>query len=463
MTISLHRRLVLTLLGLILTSWLISVVLTALYAQQTLTQQVDRQLMHYMDMSMHSVGMIYTDPVITRYYESSAQRSLTKEGLSRVRGFGSQGRDLASNLWFKGTQVLVGKEAPVFPQPVAEGVIQTYLAAHGEVSSWRILYRYEESGNIWVAVGVNMASVSSMTGTALLRSLFPLLVILPLILGVLVWGVGRGLRPLGQLAATIAARKPQALEPIKLQEVPRELQPVVSALNGLLERLQEALISERRFTSNAAHELQTPLAAIKAEVQQARRQLQDAEGKQILGRIEVRVSRATETVTQLLTLARLDPEQQFNHRPLALNPLLITAIADVGHLAVERNLDIRLDDEPGLQLDGHEEWMRILMRNLLCNAFKYASAGGRVLISLRREEGGIRLIVANDCEPIPEAQRARLLDRFYSLPGREGGGVGLGLSIVQRIAELHGATIRLDSWEGDAGLLVDLLFPVGRL
>lgn len=460
MSLSLHRRLVLTLLGLILTSWLISVVLTAVFTQQTMIQQVDRQLAHYMEMSMHSLGMIYSDPVITQYYESSAQRSITEQGLSRVRGFGSQGKDLASNLWFNDTQVLVGKEAPAFPLPVEEGVVQVELSAGGSVSSWRILYRYEAAENIWIAVGVNVAAVSSMARTGLLRSLFPLLVILPLTLGVLAWGVRRGLLPLEYLAAKIAARQPQALEPITLRGVPQELQPVVSALNGLLDRLQQTLVSERRFTSNAAHELQTPLAAIKAEVQQARRQLSDAEGRQILGRIEIRVARAAETVSQMLTLARLDPAQHFSTRPLALNPLLLEVIADVGHLAVERNLDMRIEDDPGLVLDGHEEWIKILLRNLLSNAFKYATAGGRVVIALQQQSGGISLSVANDCASISDAERERLMDRFYSLPGRDGGGVGLGLSIVQRIAELHGATINLDSWEAEAGFQVEVFFAV---
>lgn len=464
MTISLHRRLVLTLLGLILTSWSISVVLTTWLTQQTLTQQVDRQLMHYMDVSLHSVGMIYSDPVITEYYQSSAERIVTEQGVSRVRGFGGQGKDLATNLWFQGTQVLVGREAPVFPQPQHDdvendGVVQVDIRHDGQVTTWRILYRYVESMDIWVAAGLNMATVSAMAKTAMLRSLFPLLVILPLTLGVLVWGVGRGLRPLQALASTIAARQPQALEAIELHSVPRELQPVVSALNDLLERLQQALINERRFTSNAAHELQTPLAAIKAEVQQARRQLNDGEGRQILTRIEVRVARATETVTQLLTLARLDPEQHFSHQTLALNPLLISVIADVGHVAVERNLDIHIEDDPELTIQGQEEWIKILLRNLLGNAFKYATAGGRVVVSLRKQADGIRLEVANDCETISEAQRQRLMDRFYSLPGREGGGVGLGLSIVQRIAELHGASIVLDSWEGETGFCVEVFFP----
>ncbi|WP_439133327.1 ATP-binding protein, partial [Pseudomaricurvus sp.] len=264
---------------------------------------------------------------------------------------------------------------------------------------------------------------------------------------------------LEHLATKISARKPSALDPIDQDGVPLEIQPVVSSLNELLDRLQQALISERRFTSNAAHELQTPLAAIKAEVQRSLRQTSDSESRQMLERIEVRVARAADTVTQMLTLARLDPEQQFGRHTIDLNRIVIDLMAEEGHLAADRHLEIEIDEDPDVTIEGHQDWIKILIRNLLNNAFKYTTAGGTVHICLKRGAEAASFSVANECEVISESQRQRLTDRFYSLPGREAGGVGLGLSIVERIADLHGATLYLTSKEGERSFLAEVRFP----
>lgn len=458
---SLHRRLVLILLSLILASWLVSVVITALYAKQTLIQQIDQQLVHYMDVSNHSMGTIYEDPKIIKHFQAKAVRLSSEPGVSRVRGFGSQGRELATNLWFKSTQVLVGNAAPAFPAPEGDGIIEADVVHDGETSTWRVLYRYDQSLDIWLATGFNMASVASMGRTAILRSVFPLFIILPLTIVILFWGVGRGLRPLGQLAEKIAARQPSALEPIDLMDVPKEIQPVVSSLNGLLDRLQRALVSERRFTSNAAHELQTPLAAIKAEVQRSQRMVSDLDSRRMLERIEVRVSRATETVRQLLTLARLDPEQEFRREPIPMNHVVIELMAEEGHWAADRQLDIEILEDPEVTVQGHMEWVTILIRNLLNNAFKYAVNGSVVQISLKENASGVVLSVANDCEPISDTEFHHLTDRFYSLPGRESGGVGLGLSIARRIADLHGATLSLQSRSEGRGFRAEVRFSDG--
>uniref|UniRef100_UPI003F6C138B hypothetical protein n=1 Tax=Pseudomaricurvus sp. TaxID=2004510 RepID=UPI003F6C138B len=162
MTISLRRRLLFILLGLILSSWLISVIITALFAQQTLLKQIDQQLAHNLEMSRYTLGSIYEDPVLADYYQSKSVPIRTEPGVARVNGFGSQGRELATNLWFKRTQILVGREAPIFPKRLQEGVVHTEINSNGETSAWRILYRYDRTLNIWIASGLNMTSVSSM-------------------------------------------------------------------------------------------------------------------------------------------------------------------------------------------------------------------------------------------------------------------------------------------------------------
>jgi len=465
MAYSLRRRLILILLALTLVTWLVAVVITALLAQQLIVRQVERQLIQYMDMAQHSVGLIFGTPELKRYYMENAPARYSRDGKTRLPGFGTRGREQATNIWFDSGQLLIGELAPAFPDPVRDGFITWREEGEGrsenESAVWRVLYRQAPETGIWLAVGVDLDHATGIGTVTFLRAVLPLLVILPLTVGILLWGVRRGLRPLDRLARSIEVRKPQALEAIDPEGVPAEIGPVVVALNGLLDRLRRALESESRFTANAAHELQTPLAAIKAEVQRYQRQATDAESRKMLERISARVSRATTTVTQLLTLARLDPEQEFQRAHIDLSELVIDAIAEEGATAVDRGLDIRVPRDSPLRVTGHPEWLKILVRNLLANAFRYSPAGGVVDVSLHRQPDGVLLRIANDCDPIPEEQRRRLADRFYTLPGNHAGGVGLGLSIVQRIAGLHGASLRLDPWQDGRGFIAEVVFPAG--
>ena len=458
MAASLRRRLVLILLALTLGTWLVSVIVTALLARQLIDRQIDRQLTHYMDMAHHSTGTIFGNPEISNYYLQMNRDVASQQGPTRVEGFGTHGRDQATNIWFDDRPVLVGAEAPQFPQPDEEGFIDWAVDNGPDSSVWRVLYRHDQEHGIWLAVGIDKAYAVNLGGVTVLRAISPLLVILPVTVAILLWGVRRGLRPLDQLAITIEARKPQLLDPIDTEGVPIELAPVVVSLNRLLDRLQRALASESRFTANAAHELQTPLAAIKAEVQRYQRQAADAGSHDMLDRIAARVSRATTTVTQLLTLARLDPDQDFHREPVNLNRLVIDAVAEEGGLAVDRGLDVRVPEERELLVQGHPEWLKILVRNLVANAFKYSPEKGLVDISLQGKPGVARLRVANDCEPIADEERQRLTDRFYSQPGNTTAGVGLGLSIVARIAELHGAELRLAALREGRGFVVEVDF-----
>jgi len=461
MTYSLHRRLILILLALTLATWLVAVVITALLAQQLIVRQVERQLVQYMDMAQHSVGLIFGTPELKRYYMQNAPEPYTREGQTRLQGFGTRGREQATNIWFESDQVVIGELAPAFPAPVHDGFITWHEPGEGGSVAWRVRYRQEPELGIWLAVGVDLDHATGIGTVTFLRAVLPLLVILPLTVGILLWGVRRGLQPLDRLAGSIEARQPQALDAIDSDDVPAEIRPVVVALNGLLDRLRRALESESRFTANAAHELQTPLAAIKAEVQRYQRQATDEESRNMLGRISARVSRATNTVTQLLTLARLDPEQEFQRMEVNLSDLVIDAIAEEGATAVERELDIRVPEDSPLRVTGHPGWLKILVRNLLANAFRYSPAGGVVDVSLHRQQDRVLLRIANDCEPIPEDQRRQLTDRFHTLAGNHAGGVGLGLSIVQRVAELHGAELRLEPWEEGRGFLAEVAFPSG--
>ncbi len=459
---SLRRNLVLILLAITVLVWLVAMVVTALLAQSLVVRQVERQLVQYIDMAHHSMSVIASSEEVRLHYWRNTPKISREAGITRVGGFGSQGSEQAANAWFDDHQVVVGELAPAFPQPVEEGFMTWKQAVGDGTVHWRVLYRYDPELNIWLAVGVDLNHAANIGRVTLLRAVLPLLVILPLTIALFLWGVRRGLRPLDQLAATIEARDPHALEPIDEAGIPVEIQPVVSALNGLLGRLQRALASESRFTANAAHELQTPLAAIKAEVQ--RYQLQsggELHDRDMLARISERVTRASSTVGQLLTLARLDPEQEFQRERVDLNELLLESIAEEGGVAVERELDIQLTECPGIVVEAHRDWLQIMLRNLVGNAFRHAPSASAVEIRLSHSKEGAVLYLANDCEPLSPAERERLLDRFSTRTESATSGVGLGLSIAKRIAELHGATLSLSAREGGQGFAVELVFPAG--
>ncbi len=458
---SLRRNLVLILLTLTLLSWLLAALVTVVLAQQLVVQQVDRQLVQYMDMAHHTQGIVLrSDPLKDFFWQRDMLLS-QEAGITRVRGFGSEGREQAVNLWFDTQQVLVGELAPAFPAPVETGFVTWPQRADDELIVWRVLYRHDPELGVWIAVGVNLQHAGGLGRAALLRAMLPLLVVLPLTVLILLWGVKRGLRPLQRLAGNIEARNPHALEPIDAADVPLEVRPVVEALNGLLDRLQRALASESRFTANAAHELQTPLAAIKAEVQRYQRQASDSAAQDMLERIAARVTRASNTVGQLLTLARLDPEQQFERRQVRLDSLLLEVIAEEGGRAMDRSLDIQLGELPSVEVSGHREWLQILLRNLVANAFKYSPQGSAVQIDLDAGPAGVQLQIANDCAAIPPAVRQGLLERFTTLPENTASGVGLGLSIAARIAELHGAGLGLGERLEGGGFVVTLHFHPG--
>lgn len=457
---SLRRNLVLLLLVLTLVTWLLAVLITGLISRQLIVQQVENQLLQYMDMTHHSSAVIFQSEEIKRYYQQNAPALSRQAGITRVRGFGDQGYKQATNLWFDDEPVVVGELAPEFPQPVEPGYITWTQVTDEGARNWRVLYRRDEQLGIWIAVGTDLDYATSIGISTLLRAMLPLMVILPLTVAIVLWSARRGLRPLVQLARRIEARETYALDPIDVEDIPVEVRPVVESLNALLHRLRRALESESRFTANAAHELQTPLAAVQAEVQRYQRQSDDG-SEAMLANISARVSRATNTVTQLLTLARLDPEQALQRESIELNELIVDTVAEEGATAVERGLDVRMPEQGPVIILGHPEWLKILLRNLVSNAFKHSERGGVVEIALDSEPDRVRLTVANDCAAIAEEDWGRLPDRFFTLPGSYAGGAGLGLSIVQRIAEQHDATVRLGSWRAGKGFLVEVVLPAG--
>lgn len=310
---------------------------------------------------------------------------------------------------------------------------------------WRVFLRQDQADRHWLLVAESQDVRDELVGKIVLRSLLPDLVGLPL-LALLVWSaIGLGLRPLEQVVRLIKARDAENLAPLTLAPLPRELEPMVAALNRLLLQVTSVLEREKRFLADAAHELRTPLAVLRIHAQNALEAPEAADRAAALQQLEGGVDRATRVVTQMLTLARLAPDAlQLAMAELDLAPYVRAELAELIPLALEREQELVLDyDETAdYRLVADAPSLGTLLQNLVGNAVQYTPPGGQIAVRLQAETQRVGLRVADSGPGVPAEQRAQLFRRFYRQG--EGRGAGLGLSIVQRIVELHGGEILLD-------------------
>ncbi len=332
-----------------------------------------------------------------------------------------------------------------------------YAVASMLGEDWRVLTRHDHHAEFMVQVAEPLGKREWLARHIALKMLWPMLLVAPVLMLLIWWFVGRGLQPLRDISREVGVRAANRLDALKMDDVPDEVAPLAVALNTLFAKLTQAFESERRFTADAAHELRTPLSALKVQAQVALRATDDNDRKDALEKVLQGVDRATHLVTQLLTLARVDPESAAaTHQRLSLRELSSRTVEDLRPMAQARQIALHLQgDDPPVRGDPGQ--IAVLLRNLLDNAIRYTPQGGWVEVVIRAGEG-VTLEVADSGSGIPQEQRERVLERFYRIPGNTEPGSGLGLSIVKRIAEIHGATISLDS-STSGGLLVRVKFP----
>jgi two-component system OmpR family sensor kinase len=316
------------------------------------------------------------------------------------------------------------------------------------------------------AIGTNIVQAAQplsvrreLAAGVALRSTLPFLILLPLLAIAILLTVRSGLAPLGRLAGELRGRSAQALEPVADKDVPEEALPLVHALNGLLARLSDSLESQRAFVADAAHELRTPLTALKLQLQLASRAQTDDERRLALAELDSGLSRATHLVEQLLTLAQQEPSADSPpHADCDLAAVARDTIASRAVIAAERGIDLGLERSDPARVRGDAAALGILLGNLVDNALRHTPRGGVVDVETRAEGGRAVLQVSDSGPGIPAAERDRVFDRFYRLPGSHGTGSGLGLAIVRRIADAHHASVALDERPG-GGLQVKVAFP----
>jgi two-component system sensor histidine kinase QseC len=326
-------------------------------------------------------------------------------------------------------------------------------------SAWRVFATYGAEDDVQVYVGEQTGSRNDILLAVLRSTLWPMALALPLLALALWWAVYRGVAPMRRLGHALAERQPAAVLPLAVNDVPSEMVPMVDALNALFVRIATLLESERRFTADAAHELRTPIAAIRAQAEVAMSETAEGPRRQALHNTLEACDRAARLVEQLLTLSRLDTVALPASSPVDMSALVRRVVAELAPKAISKNQTLELDAAESCHLQGDEILLAVLVRNLVDNAVRYSPGMARVKVSVQQRDGRVVLRVEDSGLGMTEGERQRLGERFFRVTGNTESGSGLGWSIVRRIAAVHGMLLQVEASTELGGLVVRVLGP----
>lgn len=308
--------------------------------------------------------------------------------------------------------------------------------------SWRVYNA--KLGDTIVQVAQLSSARHQIAARVAMRTVAPLILLLPFFAALIWITVGRGLAAVKHAAAHVQSRDASSLTSIPDEDLPREIQPLTHALNDLLSRLRLAIDAQSAFIADAAHELKTPLTALKLQIQLAQRAQTEEERRVAFDDLGKGLERATHLVHQLLTLARHEPNARpQNSERIDLVTLAQNAVADFVPLADVKKIDLGVTAKTAMHVQGNADALRTMLNNLLDNAIRYTPDGGRVDVLVQEKEGRASIAVKDSGPGIPDMELPRVIDRFYRVPGSVSNGSGLGLAIVQQIAAAHNADIKL--------------------
>lgn len=378
--------------------------------------------------------------VLLNSLESALQRA--HESDKRFAGHRYESK-LAFQLWEDDRLLLRSASAPETPlaqQPVGYSTLTV-----GE-HDWRVYVLDVPDSSSRVVVSEREDVRGELIRSVALRTLLPDLIGLPLLTALLWWSIGWGLAPLSRMAEQIRSRDPHNLQPLTLSPLPQELDTIAGALNRLLERIRIMRVREKRFIADAAHELRTPLAVLDLHAQNALTADNLEDRQEALNHLRDGVARATRLVTQLLTLARLEPEEESlpEYRTTNLLSEVRETLAKLSPLALEREQQLLLN------ADEQAEWLTLeepgaietLVQNLVGNAIQHSPIQSAISITLATTPRGFQLMVDDEGPGIPLHERKKVVERFQR--AGPSAGSGLGLSIVERLVKRHGGTLQLD-------------------
>lgn len=316
-----------------------------------------------------------------------------------------------------------------------EGFDDGYLT--GDNDKWRFVWLTSADKKYRIVVGQEWEYREDMALAIVTTQLVPWLIALPLMLLILIVLLSLELKPLKKLAQALRLRDPESEDPLSLKGIPGEVRPLVESLNQLFIRIHTTMVRERRFTSDAAHELRSPLTALKVQAEVAQLSDDDPQARQkALMQMQTGIERATRLVDQLLTLSRLDSLDNLQDvAEISLEELLQSAVMDIYHPAQQAHIDVRLHiNAHDITRTGQPLLLSLMVRNLLDNAIRYSPQGSIVEVTLNARNFSVK---DNGPGIAPEVL-THIGERFYRPPGQSVTGSGLGLSIVRRIATLHG-------------------------
>jgi two-component system OmpR family sensor kinase len=362
--------------------------------------------------------------------------------------------DFVMQVWTPdGTPVYASHRAHL-PQQTAPGFSE--VTAHG--TRYRVFVLRTPTQVIQVAQDI--AARRELAGSLVLRIVGPVMLLAPVLMLAVWWAVTRSTIPLVRARQQIARRAADKLSPLVAPGLPDEVRPLVDEINLLFARLTEAFAAQKNFVADAAHELRSPLTALRLQAQAMQRATDSESRAAAARRLLAGIDRTGRLVDQMLVLARQDATAEATGgAPIDLRATITLAISDVFAAAEQRRIDLGIVDDGNVTIAGDSEGLRILFRNLLENAIKYAPEGGTVDVAIHVQQGRAAVEIADSGPGIPIEERDRAFDRFYRVAEGAASGSGLGLAIAQSIARRHHATITLGQSSRLGGLLVTVRFP----
>jgi two-component system sensor histidine kinase QseC len=443
---SLQKRLLVWVLGLVTAVWMGAAVMTWFDARHELGELLD--------------GHLAQAAALLVVQQSRADGD-ADDGVADAPSLHKYAPQVAFQVFHEGQLTMRSANAQLTPMSDASTGFSTVSLKDG--ANWRVFATHGAEHDVQVYVGEQIASRSTILWAVLRSVLLPLAFALPILALVLWWAVRQGLAPLRHLSQVLVRRQPQALEPVVLADMPSEMEPMVQALNGLFLRIEHMVVSERRFTADAAHELRTPIAAIRAQAQVAQGAGADtAQRDHALQATLAGCDRATRLVEQLLTLARLEATSTEPNSPTPLIARMDLAqvtrrvAAELAPAALVRHQVLELDADAVCWVAANDTLLGVMVRNLIDNAIRYSPDGARIRVLVATQEGQSVLRVEDSGPAMTAPEMARLGERFYRVLGSGQPGSGLGWSIVRRIGAVSGARLEVSRSALLGGLAVQV-------
>ncbi|WP_421213710.1 ATP-binding protein [Aeromonas dhakensis] len=468
---SIRRFLLSGILALVSTSLAVSALIGYLEASHEMEELFDARLAQSARITnqllgryLEQNGELPANGTVYQEWEQSNPEPWQKDKSFNLRGEDREltpfGHEFERNLYFQllSEQGGILLRSPSAPSQPLGALAPGFNSVTKDNHEWRTFTLYNQDAQTWLIVAERDDERSELASKMATLTMLPLLITLPFLLGLLWWLISRGLAPLRQLAQAIGERHPANLSPLNLKIRAQELTPLTNEINRLMHALADTIEREKQFTNEAAHELRTPLAVLRIHSENALA-AEDAESRQhSLQKMLLALDRSDRLLRQLLTQARIDNQQGLELSELNLNQLLQGTLATLAPIALKKDQQLSLEGTEQLTVMGQATLLELMFSNLIDNALRYTQAQGEIVVEACQEGHRVRVDIRDNGPGIPTAALSRLCERFFRVNPQQGDGVGLGMAIVSRIAQLHGADLDIHN-RPEGGLEVSVLLP----